>query len=336
MPEKPNPSRISLTLDLSAKGRHVGDAMVRWSDNSNPLGYHAIPLISVKGGEGPVLLIIGGTHGDEFEGPSAIMRLANSVNPDDIHGQLILLPAFNAPAVMVSSRNSPLDGENLNRAFPGDANGGPTAMLAHFLETVLMPMCDAAIDLHSGGKASFFKPCALPTDTADEELAEKNMELAKVFGLPLIWRLGRHNDNRSVNSAAERARIPMIACELGGGGGVDPEITEQAERGLRRVMQHLQMTKGENDPVPTPRVVEIASVSDSIYAHSEGIFDRATCAGQNVRAGDFAGWFHYIAEPERPSDEIKFSHGGLVLAHTNRGFVKRGDMLALVCRDVAK
>jgi len=334
MPTALPASRVTLTTDLTTSGRHFGDAMLRWSDNSNPLGYHPIPVISLKGGDGPVLLLIGGTHGDEFEGPSAIMRLIYQVDPAKISGQVIAIPALNASAVIFSSRVSPLDGANLNRAFPGDFAGGPTAMLAHFLETEILPRCDAAIDLHSGGKASFFQPCTLPSDSNDRTLAAKNMDLARVFGLPLIWRLGAHNDNRTVNSAAERAGVPMIATELGGGGGVDPLITDQAEAGVMNVMRHLGIVESEATPTPVHRVVEIADPQDSLYAQGTGLFDRAIQAGQNVNAGDFAGYFHHIGEPERASDRLSLPSDGMILAHTNRGIVSRGELLALVVRDV--
>ncbi len=334
MAQEPVTSRISLTIDLDATGRNVGDAMLRWSDNSNPLGYHPIPVISLKGGEGPVIVIIGGTHGDEFEGPAAMMRLAGRLKPDQMQGQVILIPALNAPALVASSRTSPLDGQNLNRAFPGRADGGPTAMLAHFLETEILPGCDAVIDLHSGGKASFFQPSSLPMHSADPELAARNMELAQVFGLPLVWRLGANNDSRSVNSAADRAGVAMIACELGGGGGVDPAITDQTEAGLIRVLRHMRIIGGEIAALPPPRVVETAAHSDSLFASGDGLFDRKISAGQDVKAGDTAGWFHYIGEPERASVRLAFRQDGFVLAHTNRGLVRRGEMLALVTRDV--
>ena len=149
-------SRVTLNFDLATQGRQVGDIMLRWSDNAIPLGYFPVPVISIKNGGGPTALVLGGTHGDEFEGPASIMRLADSLTEQDITGQLILIPGLNAPAFQASSRVSPLDGANLNRAFPGDPDGGPTAMLAHFIETKIMPQCDAVFDLHSGGKASFF------------------------------------------------------------------------------------------------------------------------------------------------------------------------------------
>lgn len=335
MPDHSSPSRLRLTIDLDQPGRGIGDLMLRWSDNTNPLGYHPVPVISIKGGEGPAVLIVGGTHGDEFEGPAAIMRLARRLSPDSLSGQVILVPALNAPAHAASSRVSPLDGANLNRAFPGDPDGGPTAMLAHFVETELMPRCAAVIDLHSGGKAAFFQPCALATRTADSGLYHRNLELARAFGLPLIWVLGAHNDNRSVNAAAERAGVPMIAAELGGGGGSDPGITGLAETGLLQCLGHLGLldTAASNPP---PRRVEIVSPLDSLYAPADGLFDRSVSAGQEVSTGQTAGWLHYSAEPERPSQSLIMSSGGFVLAHTCRGMVRRGELLALVAGDVAE
>ncbi len=286
-------SRLQLGLDLDAAGKHVGDLMLRWSDNSNPLGYHPIPVISIKGQEGPTVLITGGNHGDEFEGPSAIMRLAQSLKSEMLKGQVILMPALNAPALQASSRVSPLDGANLNRAFPGDPDGGPTAMIANYVETVLLPRCDAAVDLHSGGKASFFTPLVLATQTVDLELRQKNLDLARAFGLPIIWELGANNDNRSLNSAAERASVPMIATELGGGGGVDPEITDKTESGLLRVLAYLDVLP-ETVTLPEPRHVETSSPMHSLYSSGEGVFDRAVSAGQDVTEGQVAGQFHYV------------------------------------------
>ncbi|NNE81251.1 MAG: succinylglutamate desuccinylase [Silicimonas sp.] len=334
MTETPPASGMLVTTDLAALGQHFGDAMLRWSDNSNPLGYHPIPVISLKGGEGPVVLLTGGTHGDEFEGPSAIMRLVQRLDPSLMHGQIIAIPALNMPAVSVSSRVTPLDGANLNRAFPGDSQGGPTAMIADFLQAQILPLCDAAIDLHSGGRASFFQPCTLPTKTPDAELASTNMDLAHAFGLPLIWRLGPLNDNRSLNGAAERAGVPMIATELGGGGGVDPDITDAAETGILNVLRHLGVLDGEPAPAPGQRTVELVEPGDSLFARADGLFDRAIRAGQDVVAGDFAGQFHYVGEPERPSDTLRIPRDGMVLAHSNRGMVKRGELLALIVRDV--
>jgi predicted deacylase len=308
--------------------------MLRWSNNTNPLGYHPVPLISLKNGTGPTILIIGGTHGDEFEGPAAIMRLAAALDPKNISGQILLLPAFNASAVAASSRVSPLDGANLNRAFPGDGLGGPTAMLAHFVDQ-LLPRCDAVIDLHSGGKASFFQPCTLISEMSDIAIASASDNLARAFGLPLAWMLGKHNDCRSVNGAAERAGVPMIAAELGGCGGVDPAITDLAEAGLRNCLVHLGILNGPDARINIERRVSIASPLHSIFAPADGLFDRQISAGQDVSVGQSAGTFHFPLEPARRSISVNFPTNGFVLAHGNRGMVLRGEMLALVAQPYA-
>ena len=329
----PPSSRLRLTIDLDRPGRQVGDLCLKHSDNTVPLGYHPIPVISLRGGAGPRVLITGGVHGDEFEGPSAIMRLAARLDPARLAGQVILIPALNSPALAAASRVSPLDDGNLNRAFPGDPDGGPTAMIADYVERILLPDCAAAIDLHSGGKASVFATCALATRCADPGLDAANLALARAFGAPLVWELGTHNDDRSFNSAAERARVPTIAAELSGGGGVDPHATDLAEAGLLGCLGHLGVI-GDAPAPCTPRRVAIATPSDSVFAPFDGVFDRRVVAGQEVRAGDIAGQMHFVAEPERPSLPVHFPTDGLVLAHTARGLVRRGDLLALVVRDV--
>lgn len=330
------PSRVHATINLDSPGKQTGDLMLKWSDNTVPLGYHPIAIASLRGSDGPTVLLLGGTHGDEFEGPAAILRLAERLDPSQIAGQIIMIPALNAPAVASSSRVSPLDGQNLNRAFPGDPDGGPTAMLAHYVETVLLPRVDAVIDLHSGGKASVFTPCALASRCADPKLTKANLDLASAFGLPLIWALGAHNDNRSVNAAAERAGVPMIATELGGGGNITPEIVDAAETGLMRCLTELGLLDGSSGIGIPPRQVEIASPHDSLYAPENGLFDRYVRAGQEVQAGDLAGHLRFPDNPGRPALKLNFPNSGFVLAHGNRGMVCRGDLLALVAQNASK
>ena len=325
-------SRIQIDIDLEQSGRQIGDLQINWSDNRRPLGHYPVPIACIAGGEGPTVLLSGGVHGDEFEGPAALMRLLRELQPSEVTGRIIILPALNAPALMDSSRVSPLDQANMNRAFPGDADGGPTQMLAHFIETRLLPLCDAAIDLHSGGKAAIFAPCVLTQ--ADGDLGERNMALARAFAAPYIWLAGRHNDNRSVNAAAARQNVPMIAAELGGGGGCDPELTDFAGLALRRCLHHLGITQTlVGAPQLASRLVQFTSPRQNFAAPAAGLFDRSFKLGDEVKAGQAAGWLHFVNEPLRPSLALEFPHDGVVFAHTNRGMVERGDSLVMLAQE---
>jgi len=188
--------------------------------------------------------------------------------------------------------------------------------------------------LHSGGKASVFAACTLATQTDDATLYAKNLDLARTFGLPIIWVLTGLNDPRSLNSAAARVGVPMIATELGGGGGVDPEITNLTEAGLYSMLRHVGVLAGAPARDDDAKLVATTSGEHSLFASGEGIFDRAVSAGATVTAGQLAGRFHYVSEPERRSEDIIFKHDGFILSHTNRGFVQRGDMLLLVAQEL--
>ena len=329
-------SRIRSSIDLEKMGHQVGELMIPWSDNTVPLGHHPIPIINIKNGNGKKILIVGGNHGDEFEGPSAIMRASQGISVSEVNGQILLIPGLSFDAITQSRRTNPLDNKNMNRAFPGNSNGSPTEMLAAYLENELMQNFDAIIDFHSGGKASFFMPCSLVYKSQNNKLFQKNLALAKAFGISTIWVLGENNDNRSLNSAADRANIPMIATELGGGGGVDPEMTNMAEIGIFNILSHLKICKGPNsEPASKFEKIEIGDPSASIHSPAFGVFDRMVKAGDIISKGQTAGWFHYITEPERASVKLKFEHSGIILAHSNRGMVKKGEMLALVANKLA-
>ena len=334
-------TRINISIDLDQPGRQIGDLQIKWSDNQRPLGYYPVPIVCIAGGDGPTVLLSAGVHGDEFEGPAALMRLIQDIAPADVNGRIIILPVLNTPAILASSRVSPLDQVNMNRAFPGDANGGPTHMLAHFIETRLLPECDAAIDMHSGGKAAVFAPCVLTQAgmqaDAQTDIGKRNMSLANAFGAPFIWLSGQNNDNRSVNAAAARQGVSMVAAELGGGGGCDRLMTDFAERAVRRCLHHLGILPVVMEAeAEASRLVEFSASGHNLTAPAAGLFDRQFSLGDEVQVGDRAGYLHFVGEPSRASMELKFGASGIVLAQGNRGLVERGDSLAMIAQPVAR
>ncbi len=70
---------------------------------------------------GTTIVAIGGTHGDEYEGPVGLKNLIGELDPARLSaGRLIAIPVLNVPAFRAARRDSPLDGLNMNRVFPGD------------------------------------------------------------------------------------------------------------------------------------------------------------------------------------------------------------------------
>src|SRR3954471_10486294 len=112
-----------------------------------------VPLyVACSGRPRQTIVAIGGTHGDEYEGPVGLKNLIGDLDPDRLAaGRLIVIPVLNVPAFRAARRDSPLDGENMNRVFPGDAAAAIPQPIPRFVTDEVLPRADVVVDLHSGG-----------------------------------------------------------------------------------------------------------------------------------------------------------------------------------------
>src|SRR3546814_7106901 len=127
--------------------------MIPHSPQEDAWGVTRVPLAVIANGSGPTVIIEGGNHGDEHEGPIVIGELIRDLDPGEIQGRLILMPANNVHAVIADRRTSPVDGLNFNRTFPGDPYGGITEPISAYVSDHIFPIGDAFLDLHSGGSS---------------------------------------------------------------------------------------------------------------------------------------------------------------------------------------
>src|SRR5512144_1124376 len=132
-------SQIFTTIDYEKNGKQAGWLEIPQSTNSSGWATKSIPIVVFKNGSGPTALLFGGNHGDEYEGPVTLMKLAHTIQPEQVQGRIIMLPMLNRPAVANGTRLSPLDGRNMNRAFPGQRNDTITGIIAHYVTNVLFP-----------------------------------------------------------------------------------------------------------------------------------------------------------------------------------------------------
>jgi len=323
------PTRIHCSIDLEAPGRRVGRLEVRHSDNRHAYGIIPVPIACMGDGRGPTALVTAGNHGDEHEGKIIARRLIRELDPERVHGRLIVVPALNYPAVVEDSRVSPIDGGNMNRAYPGDAGGTPTFAIAHWVETVLMPMCDAALDLHSGGKASEYLPCAYLVMGGDRELMEAKIDAVTAFGAPVTAVVSATADPRSLSGAADRHGVVNLATELGGAGTVGLDALEVGDAGTRRWLAHVGVLEPDLAPPAASRTrfLRTRDRRDFVMAPMDGLFEPRVRLGDEVKAGDVAGVVHPVDDPERDGAELHFSADGIVVCRRFPACTIRGDYL---------
>lgn len=204
------------------------------------LPFAELPLLVARGHEtGPVLGIIGGIHGDEYEGPAAIYRFFDVLALSELKGTIIAMPVANPPAFGAISRTSPLDGENLARVFPGDPSGTPSQVIADAVNRSVIQRADFLIDLHTGGVRY-----AMPTMAGYYTADPRSRAAAEAFGTPVIWGHDVIPPGRTLSAALARG-IPFLYTEGRGGGRVDAEDAGYFERGLFNLARHLGMLPGD-------------------------------------------------------------------------------------------
>jgi uncharacterized protein len=319
-------TRIACSIALDAPGLHVGHLAVPFSDDAHAYGVIPVPIAVVGGSDGPTVLLSAGVHGDEYEGQIVLRRLLRTIDPASLAGRLIMLPALNLPAVRAARRTSPVDGANMNRAFPGDPDGGPTSQLAYYVESLLLPRCHAALDLHSGGTASEYIPCSYVYSGGP--MAAKKQAMADAFAAPISVVVGATAETRSLSAACERQRVPMIATELGGGGFVSHAALRIADAGTRAVLRHLGLLPAEpEDASRRTRPVQVPDRSHFLMCPATGLFEPLVELGDTVEVGTRAGWLHDIDDPGVPPIEIRFANVGLVVARRLPAMARRGDYL---------
>src|SRR5215218_3863979 len=92
-------SRIWTPIDFEKDGKFSDCLRLPLSTDKSAYGWIPIPLVCLKNGRGPTVLLVAGNHGDEYEGQLALMNIARQLRPDDLSGRIIILPSLNFPAV---------------------------------------------------------------------------------------------------------------------------------------------------------------------------------------------------------------------------------------------
>lgn len=336
-------SKIWSDIDLDADGRNIDYfrlplAVQDTSGDDTGYSWEAIPVVSLRNGEGPRVLLMAGNHGNEYEGQVMLMKLIRRLRPEHIRGQIIFLPAANAPAVRADSRISPLDNGNLNRHFPGNANGPPTAMIAHLIETEILPRVQYAFDFHSGSRSMEYLPCGVIARSADQTRFGHALDYLRAFGMPASMVIDHSTGgDAALIGACRRSNVHHMSTELGGGGTVSPDALSLAEQGLIRLLHHVGVLRDPpaSGEAPSTRLLHRVAARDYIYAGNTepGLFEPLVKLGEEVRAGQEVGRIHFTTAPWREAEPVTATSDGIVMCRRIPARTRLGDCVFNLARD---
>ena len=333
-------SRVSVSVDLEARGKHFGHLTVPHSRDDSAWGSVQVPLVVIAGGDGPTVLLTGGNHGDEYEGPIALMNLAREIEAADVRGTVFIMPALNLPAVRAGRRTSPIDGGNMNRTFPGDPRGGVTQMIADFVYRELVQRADAVLDIHSGGRTLTFAPSAIVHRLPDPARMQATLAALRAFDAPYGLVLEELDAEGLLDTVVEDLGKLFVSTELGGGGTAVPETVAIAERGVVNLLAHLGVLEAGGGrharrprPGPASRLLTTDGPGAFCVSDHDGIVEFLAPLAHEVRAGDVIARVHNFSRPAEPPHEYRAGCDGLLVSRHHPGLVGHGDCLAVIAAD---
>jgi N-alpha-acetyl-L-2,4-diaminobutyrate deacetylase len=329
------PSPISATVDYEKDGKQHGFLNLPWSRDDSAWGAIPLPITVVRRGKGPTALFTAGNHGDEYEGQVALHKLAHALQPEDITGRVIILPALNFPAVQAGTRTSPIDKGNMNRVFPGKPDGTVTEKIADYVTRHLLPLADLVADLHSGGKTLEFVPFAachlLPGDKALETRCIAAMES---FGAPYAMTMLELDAVGMLDTAAEEMGKVFVSTELAGGGTLSARTVAIADRGVRNLLTHAGILSGKVDSAGNGKRLDMPDGDCFVIGQDRGLIEPCADLGESVGKGQVIARIYDLERMDRAPAEYRAKRSGLLAGRHYPGLVKPGDCLAVVAVEV--
>lgn len=327
------PSPVTPTIDLQREGVQHGFLKLPYSRDDSAWGAVMIPITVVRNGRGPTALLTGANHGDEYEGPVALSKLASTLQPADVQGCVLIVPFLNYPAFRAGRRTSPIDGGNLNRLFPGKPGGTVTQKIADYVQRHLLPLADYVLDLHAGGKTLDFLPFAAVHVLEDKAQQARCEAAMAAFGAPYAMTMLEIDNVGMFDTAAEQAGKVFVSTELGGGGSSTAASVGIAERGIRRFLAHAGIYRGEVDHQPSVRL-DMPDGDCFLTSEADGLLEMCKDLGEPVRRGDTVARVHDSARTGVPAVEYRAKRDGILAARHFPGLIQCGDTLAVVAEVV--
>jgi uncharacterized protein len=318
-------SLAGLAVARGEKSRHVLSAA------SRPSGLPIeMPVMIAHGrGDGPTLCAVSGVHGDEYEGGEAICRVWQEIDPDRLRGTFVAVPTINMPALESGTRNSPLDGENLNRIFPGNPGGGVSHRIARYVFENIALHCDYLVDFHGGGIDLAHASVANYRIPPDPALVDRARRFAEASGIEIIV----HNAPGSGQLVDEVIKVGPIALniEVGGEGRLSEPGVREDVTALWNLMRHLEMVDGI--PIAPARRIHITDRS-TLRVSAGGIWrsNPELVVPVTVQSGDLIGT---VGNVYRDTVEtVTAPHDGFLYVLRSFPRIQAGDWVAFLGKDV--
>ncbi len=283
---------LSLELDSLAAGR-VHRLWVKVSEDG--LGRPVeVPVLVARGTTpGPTLGLVAALHGNELNGMAVIHRVFEGLEVSFLRGTLVGVTAANVPAVLRHQRRF-LDGEDLNRSFPGKPSGSVSAQYVHSLFERVVSKVDFLIDMHTAsfGRENTFYVRADMTNPTTAAMAHRQgadivlHSLGPSVGVGPsagVGSVGEGTSGAILRQVAEKNGVHSVTVEYGNPQVHQSEIVGRGAEGVWRQMVAMGMVRRH---VPSSPPGVLCRQSAWIHTDVGGLLEVLVPLGATVRGGE--------------------------------------------------
>lgn len=259
-----------------------------------------VPFAIVNGARpGRTLWLIAGVHGDEIEGMVAAQKFVRDLDAQQLSGCVVAILCANPWALADYVRESPIDGRDLNRTFPGNPTGTFTERLAHQLLQSMLPLMtpdDVVLNIHGGGRTTVAARL-IEVRATEDEVETKSLELARAAcnpDLDIIVKIREGNPSApgpwaalykgtfltELHATVQAARITI---ESGGLGRLDSRDVNAHYSAFCNVLRYMEMVRGE--PIRPTGGISIIPANVRVTPCRRGFWFRETSVRARLREG---------------------------------------------------
>lgn len=290
-----------------------------------------IPFSLIHGARpGPVLALVAGTHGMEYAPIVALQRLRAAIDPKTLAGTVVMVHVANMPSFLGRTiYYSPADGKNLNRVFPGRADGTLSERIADVITREVIAKATHLVDLHCGDGNESLRPYVYWITTGPPEVAEAGRRLALASGFDhIVIDRGRPTDPAASiylsNTAILRGK-PALTVESGALALTDEASIGRIEHAVAGWLRELGMRADGPPPVASPVWIDRSEV---LTSGATGLFTPDVERGHYVIAGARVGRVHDFHG--KLVEEIRAPFAGIVLYVIGTPPISKGEPVAFV------
>ncbi|WP_394241628.1 succinylglutamate desuccinylase/aspartoacylase family protein [Vibrio astriarenae] len=236
----------SVIEQLNVLDLPIGSHQFWFQAGSNAIAQpYLLPVTVFKGAqEGPRVMVTAGVHGDELNGVLSAQQLIRSLGNVEVKGTITIVSMINLPGMLNHSRDfhssdPDVSPSNLNRFFPGNANGDAAN---RFIDAVwsklLKPNADCAIDLHTQTSGAVYPLYVF----ADYRLLEA-LQMARLMNPDCI--LDDPGDDGVLETLWNRSLVPSITVEVGMGKVTQQALIDRSVEGMENILKYIGLLDGE-------------------------------------------------------------------------------------------